>query len=97
MEQRAEEGREVKYAQPHSMQCCGGVMDGEEGAHAEDCPSYVWSALSWIEETPQGDRMRLKGLAAFGVILARRDRAEASLAEALALLASPSPVRSERY
>ena len=53
--------------------CCGGITDSNHTIHKPECPSIIRAALSWIEETPQGNQMRQKALNALDAILASRD------------------------
>ena len=64
-----------------ALACCGGSREPIQ--HEPDCPSVVRAALSWIEDTAHGDKIRQRGEAAFELILAARGAAEAR-AEALA-------------
>lgn len=64
-----------------TMKCCGGPVVNDQGQHAPDCPSIVRAALSWIAESPMGERHRKRGLAAFEAILAERDELRRQLGE----------------
>ena len=62
------------------LKCCGGYVENDQGHHDDNCPSIVRAALSWVVESPTGERHRRRGLAAFEAILFERDALRAKLA-----------------
>lgn len=59
--------------------CCGGTTDGSHTEHKANCPSVIRAALSWIEDTAYGEKIRVRALAVLEQIVRERDDFEQRL------------------